>query len=75
MNAEDYFKITQMNEFIRKLDDRLYMLEKYIYLLDEKIVSLNRAYENISIKVNEIDIGKAIARAIKWHPTLLLDYF
>ena len=65
MNAEDYFKITQMNEFIRKLDDRLYMLEKYIYLLDEKIVSLNRAYENISIKVNEIDIGKAIARAIK----------
>ena len=65
MNAEDYFKITQMNEFIRKLDDRLYILERYLYLLDEKIAALNRTYENISIRVNEIDIGKAIARAIK----------
>ena len=51
MTADDYFKIQQQNEFIRKLDERIENGLMILHLLDEKIEALKNMTVSIDYKV------------------------
>ena len=51
MNTEDYFKLQQQNEFIRKLDERIENAIMILHLLDEKIEMLKNLTVSIDYKV------------------------
>ena len=63
--TDNYFLIQKNNEFIRQLEECLYNLSILIYRLDEKINELKNAYDNISIKINQIDLSRELAKAFK----------
>ena len=51
MNTEDYFKLQQQNEFIRKLDERIDNAIMILHLLDEKIETLKNMTVSLDYKV------------------------
>ena len=63
MTADDYFKIQQQNEFIRKLDERIENGLMILHLLDEKIEALKNMTVSIDCKVvKPIKISDLIAK-------------